>query len=179
MKDDILTRIREKAVAARDAEQELKDLEERLKETKNRLNHIYHEELPDLMFEAGVDEIGIPASGNLPAMVAKLGPYYQANIATGWPEERRTAAFNWLDNNKHGDLIKTEISILLPRGKREEAQKLIKQLSKYGPSIKQSVPFQTLTAWLKDLVESGKDLPPLEVIGGTVGQVVKLKERKD
>ena len=179
MNSDILTRIRETAGNARDLEKEITDLEERIKHKKQTLNTIYHHELPDLMFEAGVDEVGLPAEGNLPSMVAKLGPYYAANIAAGWGEEKRDAAFNWLDTNGHGDLIKTQVTISLPREARAQAAKLIKQLEAYHPEVKQSVHPGTLTAWLREQVESGEDLPPLDVIGGTVGQVVKLKERKD
>ena len=179
MNDDILSRIRASAAMARDLEKTITDLEERTKMEKEVLRRIYHHDLPDLMFEAGVDKVGLPAEGNLPAMIATLGPFYQANIAAAWPEPKREAAFTWLDDNGHGDLIKTQVSVSLPREARDEAKKLISLLKDYHPEIKQSVHSGTLTAWLREQIENGEEMPPLDVIGGNVGQVVKLKERKD
>ena len=34
----------------------------------------------------------------------------------------------------------------------------------------------TLTSWVKEQIEAGKPTPPLDVIGATVGQHVKIKK---
>jgi hypothetical protein len=67
------------------------------------------------------------------------------------PEARRDEAFAWLDKNR-----KLEVSY----------------------SSKLSVPWNTLTAFVKEQVEKGAVLP-LDILGATVGRVVKLKARKD
>jgi hypothetical protein len=175
-----LNAVATKAAEARDLEHEISDLEERLKDRKAALRTIYHTELPELLDQAQTDRVGIPASGNMPAVDLRLTPYYNANIWAGWPPERRDAAFKALTDLGHGDLIKTEITVTIPRAERETAQKLINNLTHlgYDPQIRQSVHFKTLTAWLKEQFEHGNPLPPLEVIGAEVGRVVKLIERK-
>lgn len=178
--EDKLEIVRQKVAEVRDAELRLEDLEEQVSLLKKQLDRIYKEELPSLMDEAGVDSLGIPASGNHPAFDAKLSPFYSANIAASWDAERRAQGFRWLEENGHGDLIKTEVAVSFARGDHEEAKKLLHELSAKGvkPSLKESVHAQTLTAWLREQVESGGEIPPLEKIGGYIGRVVNLKPRK-
>jgi hypothetical protein len=108
--------LRNLASRARSLEQEKADLEERLKATNKELNELYFRTLPDVMDEAGVGSIALPADGNNPPVELKAQPYYAANIAAGWPPERRQAAFDWLDQHGHGDLIKTEVTVRFDRG---------------------------------------------------------------
>jgi hypothetical protein len=123
--------LRNLASRARSLEQEKADLEERLKATNKELNELYFRTLPDVMDEAGVGSIALPADGNNPPVELKAQPYYAANIAAGWPQERRQAAFDWLDQHGHGDLIKTEVTVRLIPG-ISLAQQLIGDLKDAG-----------------------------------------------
>jgi hypothetical protein len=157
------------------------ELEERLKTTNKELNELYFRTLPDVMDEAGVGSIALPADGNNPPVELKAQPYYAANIAAGWPPERRQAAFDWLDQHGHGDLIKTEVTVRFDRGDLAVAQQLIGDLKEdwnLDANVKQAVSHQTLTAWLREQVEEHQKLPPLDTIGATVGRVVKLKTKE-
>lgn len=177
-----LEKIEVAASRARDLEKEIEDLQNTLKEKNVELYGLYHVTLPDLMVEASVDHIGLPAKGNLPAVDAELKPYYSANIAASWPEERRAAAFEYLIKLKAGDLIKTDVIASYGRGKVQDARKLAQSLAKkkgVSAVMKQAVHANTLTAWLKESVERNNFTPNLELIGGAVGSVVKLKARKD
>ena len=170
------------ASEARVLEREIADLNERLADKSASLRQIYHAKLPDLMLAAGIDHIGLPAVGNLPAMDAEMKPYYSASIAASWPDDRKAAAFKYLESLGSGDLIKTQVTAAYARGKLAEAKKVAAQLSKkkgVSVDLKQTVHTQTLTAWLKEQVEKHNKTPNLELIGGTVGRVVKLSERKD
>ena len=155
-------------------------LEERLKATNIALEAQYYRELPDLMDAAGIALVELPPEGNYPAVVAKAGPFYRANIAADWPPEKRAAAFKWLDDNGHGDLIKTTVSVPFSRDQRDEAKELKEKLEAEGlPTVVgESIPWATLTAWLKEMVEkhSATDLP-LETLGATVGRVVTIKPK--
>lgn len=172
--------VAEKASEARDIELEISNLEERLKKRKADLRNIYMVELPNLMDQAQTDRIGIPATGNLPACDLKLTPYYHAQIAASWPQEKRNAAFAALTQLGHQDLIKTDLVISLPREDRASVPQLLETLKKLGliPQVKENVHFKTLTAWLKEQYERGNPLPPLETIGAEVGRIVKMIERK-
>lgn len=181
MSEDALKAIQGEASRARDLEAAIADAEERLRALNASLNEIYHKTLPDMMQAAGIDTIGLPASGNLPAMDARLVSFYSASIAASWPIERRQAAFAALTKLGHEDLIKTTVEISFPRDQRAKVKKFLAGLKKQKLSaeVSEAVHSGTLKAWLKEQVEGHRKLPPLDVIGASVGQVVKLKERKE
>lgn len=179
---DMLKKLTAKARELRDTELEIETLNERLKEASARQYAIEHEELPELMMEAGTDHIGIPADGNMPAMDLKLKPFYSANIAAAWEPERRDAAFNYLTDEGAGDLIKTEITLKVPRELRDKVPQLLSKLEKASPSgvsieTKEAVHSATLKSWLKEKSEAGEEVK-LDLIGGSVGTVVTTKPRK-
>ncbi len=180
---DKLDKLQEAASEVRDLEATLKDLIERQKEIEAKVFTLYHETLPTLMDLAGVDRIGLPASGNLPAMDAYLCPFYRASIAASWPEEQRKAAFNFLESKGHGDLIKTAVSIAFPREERKQAVELAETLAEQGlaPQVNEMVHHGTLTSWLKEQIEERNQSftqSELEALGASVGRIVNLKERK-
>ena len=181
---DKLDRLRAKALEARELQLEIAEMEERLSDKKASLQEIYHKTLPDLMDEAGVPSIGLGPLGNRPAVEAVLLPFYSANIAASWEEGRRQKAFDLLDKKGAGDLVKAQVVVSFPKGKQDDALKLMQQVLKkkgVAAEFKKTVPFQSLTAWLKEQVETYQRTPSaseLEIIGGTVGRVVKLKEKK-
>lgn len=177
---DRLDALRDAARGLRDKEAEIANLDERLKEAKAAANEMRHKTMVDLMQEIGVDKVGLPAEGNYPPVDAELKPYYHANIAADWEPEKRQAAFNWLDSAGHGDLVKTSITILIPRDDRAMAVSIQHYLEQCNVqhTVLLDVPWNTLTAFVREQVEKYHRTPPLETIGATVGQVVKLKARK-
>lgn len=153
--------------------QQLSDEMTRLQEEVNSYVRV---DLPELMKSIGIDHLGMPeANADL-----ELKPYYNANIAANWPADKRETAFKWLVKNKHGDLIKTEVKCSLERGQLKKAQQIVRELGKQGldASLSKTVHAGTLTAFLREQIEGGATVP-LDVIGGTVGHIVKLKARKE
>lgn len=175
--EDMLKRVRDKVREARDLERLKADQEAALKETNAALQALYYRDLPDVFDEAGVSQLTLAPEGNLPGYGAKAEPYYHANIAAEWDEERRNAAFQWLDDNGHGDLVKTTVTLFFPKGSREGMKKFVDYAQQHGLNceVKDTVPWNSLTAWLKDMVKNKKIIPPLETLGATIGRIVKLK----
>lgn len=169
-----------KASEARDLELEIKDVEQHLKDLKSKLHSIYTVDLPNLMDAAHTDRVGLPTMDNLPAVDLKLTPYYRANIEAGWSPERRAAAFAALEELGSEDLIKTKISLLIPREERHRVAPIVDSLRQqgYSPHVESSVHWKTLSSWLQEQYERGNPVPPLETIGADVGRIVKLTERK-
>jgi hypothetical protein len=166
---------------AREIEAEIADIGEREAEKKQELGRLLREELPDLFGEMSIREITVEAEGNRPEVRARAKAFYQANIAADWEEPRRERAFQWLEDNGDGDIIKREFTILLGREEDERSRELAKLLREAGfvYTVKKSVPWNTLTAWLREMVEKREVTPPLETFGATVGRVVELKDMKD
>lgn len=179
---DRLDTIRSKAEEARDLEFEIRAAEDRLSELKSKLNELYGKTLPDMMEEAGVDNVGIKPTGNMPGMDFEIHPYYSASIASSWSEDKRNQAFDVLKRYKAEDLIKTTVTAKFPKGDLKLARQLVAaaQKLKIATDINLSVHKNTLTAWLRDIYEKGKALPQsdLEKIAGSVGRIVRPKERK-
>jgi hypothetical protein len=179
--EDRLDQLRDAVRRARDLRLKLEELERQVEDTTASITAIEQHELIDIMDQAGVPSITLAAEGNLPGYIAKAQPYHHANIAAGWPEERRQAGFDYLESQNAGDLVKREFTIVIARedhalGKRIEAG--LKKL-KVEYAVKLSTPWGTLTAWLKERIEMDQVIPDLDKIGGTVGRVVKLKPLKE
>lgn len=179
--EDRLEKIRGVMRRARDLDALIADLSDRLAAASGELSGLTTKNLPEMFEAVGIDHLGLVAEGNLPAYDADLRPYYSANIAAGWPEERRERGFGWLESEGHGDLVKRTFTVDLPRGSEREAEKLRKALAKtkLAYAEKKGVHAGTLTAFVKEQVEKHGTTPPLDLLGATVGKIVKLNKRKD
>jgi len=177
---DKLDQLRDECRRVRDDDAELADLEARLEEVKKRRTMRLRETVPDLMDQCGVPAITVAAEGNLPAVEIAIRPHYSANIAASWPDDKRRAAFDWLDANGAGDLIKTTVEMFFPRDRRDVALEAVEQLRGLGHDVevREAVASQTLTKWLSETHKAGGSLPPLELIGGFVGRIAAIKVLK-
>lgn len=185
-KPDKLRILQDRAAQARNLELLIADLSGQIKIHAEALRVLYHSVLPDLLNEVGLDRIGVPPDGNKPGVDYILKPNYVASIAASWPLEKKQDAFAVLKRYKAEDLIKTKVEARLPKGNLTVAKRLFKQIKGLkvegaAISLDQSVHASTLTAWLREVYESGKTLPAadLEKIGGYVGQYVKAADRKE
>lgn len=168
-----------------DAKHLIENTEARLSELNKQAYALEREQLPELMLNAGVDRLGIPAEGNYPAYDLKMDPYYKASISAEWEADKRRAAFEYLESKGAADLIRTEVIISLPREMREKAKELMERINADLDAMeatanietKENVHWATLTSWLKETTEAGEDVD-LEKIGGQAGSIVKPKPRK-
>lgn len=186
-------RLRKLASEYVETDLEILSLKEELEKKNKRKSEIAFKELPDLMSEIKQDKIGLPDFGDFGADVVSE-PYYHANIASDWPDEKREEAFEHLDELDSGDIIKNVVTLQFPRGQHEAAKKfvmaarsLLATMHIFGvemeqevpdPVVEMTVPWNTLTSWLKEQIQNGVAVD-LEKIGGTVGTIAKIKYRKD
>lgn len=181
---DKLDRLREVVREVRNNQSEVADLRERIDLIEKRNSYLLTKELVDMFTEAQVPELVLGAEGNWPAYRAVKVPYYKANISSEWDDERQQRGFQELEKHGAQDLIRTLVTVDLPRGKgqRAKADKLLRWLDKngYNCSEKLSVPWNTLTAWLREQFTKfpNEPKPDLEAIGAHVGEVVRLTEEK-
>lgn len=175
-----LTRLRERVAEARDLSFEIDDLELQIAEKRKALTKLLHQTLPEVLDTAGVPSITLEATGNMPAMVATVKSFYNANIAAAWDDEKKARAFKVLEDHQAGALIKSTIDVALPANQYEDAKALHEKLCADGfdAQISKGVHRNTLTAWLKEQIESGRHIP-LDEIGGFVGRIVTLKAKED
>lgn len=174
---DKLDRLRVMAKQVIKAKERVGQAEEDLQKAKDAFKKLTTKDMPDLFAAAGVDSIGLDGNYNMDVVCEN---FYHANIGAEWAPERKDAAFAWMEANGHGDLIKIVVSISFGRSELKKALGLVEQLREDGftPTIQKTIPWNTLTAWLKEQVEKYSRVPPLELLGATVGKIAKLKERK-
>lgn len=168
--DDGLKKVSRLAEALVDKEEEIKEAEARLKILKEQQRDLAEKQLPDAMAEVGMAKFELTDGSEV-----TIKPYYSAKIG----EDKREECFNWLLDHGHEALIKDEVSITFNRGEHDKAEEFRSQLQEQGLeySGKMGVHPQTLTAFVKEQVESGAEFP-LELFNVYIGQIAKVKRSK-
>lgn len=172
----------EAAHKLRDAKLDVEALEERLAAAKAEVSRLSEQEVLDLLDSMGTDHFGIPPDGNLPGYDMTSGYFYEGGIAASWPLEKQEEGFKTLEEYGHGGLIKTLVTVQVPRGKT--SQKVVEALEKTAnryaldAEIKKGVHSSTFRSWLRSEHEAGHKLPPLDKIGAFIRRRVNLKERR-
>jgi hypothetical protein len=182
MNDTTLEVIRDHLREYRDKKLRLLNIEEQAKQLRIEIYTMERSILVDEFYAAGIDQLGLPAEGNLPGYDATLKPFYHANIAANWPQEKKEQAYAWLSANGAADLIKSTITIRLPMGSNNLRKQIINFIGKLKGiefTIESMVPWNSLTSFVKESINKRHVMPPLDVLGADVGHIVKLEERKD
>ena len=157
-----------------DKKKKLEEEELRLKGLKAEILEIEQKELPDAM----------TACGNLKSFTLKDGSEIKIKdeIFCSIPVDKKAAAFKWLEENGHSELIKHDVKVSFPKGKYDQADKLIDVLSKNFKDIpyeeKTDVHAQTLKAFAKDQYKLGQTLPE-EYFSVYEASIAKIKLGKE
>ena len=129
--------------------------EEFLKKLKAEEMRLSNEAVPSKMDEIGFTEVKLPTGQRV-----SYKPFYSGKIRP----EREPEAFNWLEENGHGGIIKGEVIVPWRRAEREIIDQLIEFIKEqYGiePNIKLGVHHSTLRAFFREVIEDeGETLPP-------------------
>ena len=144
-------------------------------ELTKRKNDILGRLLPDFMDEKKIEDFSVDGKK------FEVKPYFKASI----PSDNPDPGHDWLEAHDAGDLIKNTIVITLPKDSEQMAKEIEDAIrQRYQEAIverKRAVPWATLTSWLKELwlkEDPEKVLPPLDIMGATVGRIVKVSEKK-
>lgn len=173
--NDALIEVRNMARAMRDLSLEIKDLQEHIDQKQKQLTQLSMKDLPDLFDQHHIRSLGLEAEGNLPAYDIVASPYYKAVL----PKEE-DEGLRWLEKNGHGDMIKRQYTVNLQMDSQKAATALRKFLEKHDLAFeeKETVPWTTLTAFVKEQIEKRHKTPPLEILGAVVGRIVKMKPKR-
>jgi len=165
--DSEYAKITEKAIALQKLQEDVKTLEHSLKETKEKLRIVEEQELPEAMQAANLQEIKLTNGAKI-----TMSQFYKGSIS----EKNRDAAHGWLLSNNHGGIIKHEVSLKFGKDEGDKANDAVQSLKQKGldPAVKESVHPQTLNAFVREQLTSGKDLPA-DLFGVYVGSRAKLK----
>ena len=154
--------------------QQLQKLQEEVQETELLLKaqkealRVYEEQsLPEAMQAANLKEIVLTNGAKI-----TVNEFYKGYIS----EKNREAAHAWLLSNNHGGIIKHEVNLRFGKDESDKANDAVQSLKQKGldPAVKESVHPQTLNAFVKEQMTSGKDLPA-DLFGIFVGSRAKIK----
>jgi hypothetical protein len=151
-------------------EKRVADLDVDLKQAKRELREISDDQLPAAMLEYNIREFTLEDGSQI-----KVKHFYSASI----PKDKMAEAFDWLNANGYGDLIKNQVSVSFVRGQEEKAQGLVQELEDRNlpTSNKKWVEPMTLKAFARELVEAGKSLP-FDLFGLFIGETAKITKPK-
>ena len=148
----------------------VKELEEKLKEVKKKLLKMTDEDLPALMTEANSMEFTL-----LDGSKVTIKPQYGASIKV----DNRPAAYEWLREHGHDDIIKNTISCQFGRGEDDLASsfKAFAEKEGYVPTQTEKIEPMSLRGFVKERVENGDEFP-MELFGAYVGQRAVITKAK-
>ena len=165
-----LTTVAGVARAIRDKEQEISALEQKLKDEKKALLKLTDEELPTMLAEIGLTSMKLDDGSEV-----TVKPTYGASILV----DNRPAAYEWLREHGHDDIIKNTVACAFGRGEDDQASafKAFAEQQGYYAEQKTEIHPQTLRAFVKERVESGDEFP-MELFGAYIGQRAVVKRSK-
>jgi hypothetical protein len=172
-----LERMEQLAAEVNDIDDRIAKNMARVKELQDRRFNIMTSELIELMDEAHVQMVQVGGRK------FQAQPYYKAVIPVA---EQDHPGYTWLEEHDAGDLIKNVVTAEFPKGADSDArlaEDLIRKRFQMASVFrKREVHHMTLTAWLKEMHQStdpDKVMPPLDVIGGSMGRIVKITNSRE
>jgi hypothetical protein len=130
----------------------VKRLEEELKEAKREMLALEREDLPQLMAEAGIQELKLRDGSTVTI---------KEDVDAKITDATRVQALGWLVEHGFGGLVKTQVSLAFARGAHDEACAVRDFLeTKYdGVELKEEVHPGTLKAFVKERMAAGDNVP--------------------
>lgn len=169
LSDNILARIAETARDIMEAINDVADAEEVLKQKQARLRSLREDILPELMVEAGQEEL---------TTIDGLKISIKEMVRGQPPKDREREAFKWLRDSGNGGIIKSKLEADLGKAAQEEVQKAIDALAALGVRAgwKESVQWQTLGALVREKLAKGEPVP-LDLLGVHVWKQAEVKPK--
>jgi hypothetical protein len=154
-----------------ETQNDIAQIEEQLKKLKETEREYSEQTIPSLMQQAGVSTLKLTDGTSI-----EIKPYYAAKIPLSKTEE----AFDWLRSNGFGDLIKNNVTLQFGKAQDEEASNLVDELKSKGHNVSQKMKVEpmTLKAFVKDQIQSGKDVP-METFGVYTSNRTTVKRTKE
>jgi hypothetical protein len=108
---------------ARQYEREIAEAEAALKKSKEKYRGIMEDVLPKALREAGFGDVGFPSSDGTIITVA-------SKVENSVPAARRNEAWDWLEKNGQGDILKREVTVPFMVKEGDKAKELQDRLAK-------------------------------------------------
>ena len=170
-----------------DLENEITRIDELLKQKKQDLLKLAEQDLPELMQELNVRdftlsngskvEVNDIVSGSVPSVSAIDRAKGDDKVTL---EIRQQQCFEWLRDNKAGDLIKSNVEVQFGRNEDEDCNAFAKELSDRNIYYKRSVGVHpaSLNSYIKERMSEGKEVPH-DLFKIYTGRRAKIRREKN
>lgn len=151
--EDALKRVAELAAMMIKLQANVTAAEAALSAAKLAYARVEQTDLPELMAELGLSMIKLEDGSTV-----EVRRTYASSIT----DERRERAHAWLIEHGFGGLIKTRLEMSFGRGQEAEAAAAAQQIESslgVAPVVEQSVHSGTLSAFVKEQIEAGTQIP--------------------
>lgn len=134
-----------------DAEQETAKAEAVLSRVKERERLLREETIPSAMQELGLESLKLDTGQKLSCKM---------DVFASITEEKKDAAFDWLQEHGFGGLVKVVVSVAYGKGDAEKAAELVLELQKLELPVEcdQDIHVQTLKAFLREQLSKGSEV---------------------
>jgi hypothetical protein len=175
---EVLNDLTQAVRAAVNLEDEVDNLEAMLKARKEELEEVLKEKLPEMLAQAGVGKFR-----TLDGLEVDVRPFCMGGLPKE-PEPRKKA-FDWLEQNHAGPLIKVYVEAALEKGALEDpkVRQILKSISilfgGIGATMTQelNVHPMTLGAFIRERLAKGEEVPD-DTLGVTVGRKARIVRTK-
>jgi hypothetical protein len=149
-----VTTIAAECIKHKAKEDEIAALEEQVKNKKAEADDISSRVIPELLAEQGLSEIKLDDG-------SKVAVKKEYRCTLPKDEVKREQCYEWLRNEKLGDIIKNNIFVTFGKGEDDKAKQLLNLAAEngYEPQQKSDVAWMTLTALFRERIEAGLDMP--------------------
>ena len=149
-------------------EEEMEQLSEQLKAKATAARKLSQEIIPARMSELGLESLTLADGSSI-----KVKQLIHASI----PVKYREAAFQWLRDNGHGDIIKNQVSATFGKGEDTSASNFIDKIEELGyqPQQKVWVEPMTLKAFVREQITNGSELTT-DKFGVFIGAETKISK---
>ena len=167
---DNVKSISDKCNQLNELQSQLKEKEESISLLKHKIRDMEERIIPEMMQQAGVSLLKLKDGSTV-----EVKPFYAAKI----PESRVEEAFSWLREKGFEDLIKNTVTASFGRGQDNQVSELIGVCEKFGFNYnkKEKVEPMTLKAFVREQVETGKELP-FDLFGVYIANKTKITNNK-
>ena len=150
-----------------DQRDKLKEQEEKVKQLKEVIKRIEEADIPYKFAEMNMSSVEMENGDKI-----AVKPFYFGSIT----KTNQIAAYKWLREHNHGDLIKNEVKVGFGKGEDVGAANIKKYLNEQGFSFtdRESVHPRTLGTFIREQTEKGKVLPH-DLLGVHIGQKATIK----
>lgn len=156
--DKELQRVANLAQFQKQLEHEVATLEDKLDKVKKRLRTVRERDLPDLMAEIGLKQVVLHDGSKVDIDESMFASISRKN---------KPAAIEWLIQNDHASLVKTNVVMTYDKGQHEAAEQFASFLESNGFNeykLDENVNTSSVKAAIKEMLAQGIDVP-LELFG--------------